>query len=253
MATATRCAPGRAGRVPAGRLRRCRGRRPRRLRGRGWAAEARGRDGRWPDWSTRGHRLPLTACPIPASRRTTCDIANDCGCPGGGGRRRSRWPASSRSSSTWVSPASPRGGHTRRCSRWPPRRCCGWAASRSGSPPTRRARRGGTVGRPRAPAGHRDRPLRAGGAVGEIRRPGPSARPGRLRTAPGVGGTDDPGGTRRPGRSDAVLVGELPSPGAGAVGITRLTDQAAQSVQIITPFFSLASRLRCCTKSSSSR
>ena len=52
---------------------------------RGWASGARDRGGQPPDWSTRGHRLPLTACQVRASRRTACDIASDCGCLGGGG------------------------------------------------------------------------------------------------------------------------------------------------------------------------
>ncbi len=63
--------------------------------------------------------------------------------------------------------------------------------------------------------------------------------------APGLGRPDGAGRARRSGRPDAVLAGELSSSGPGVIRAAQLTrSQAAQSEQIITPFFSLASRLR---------
>ena len=79
---------------------------------------------------------------------------------------------------------------------------------------------------------------------------GAPARSGRLCRAPGLGRPDGAGGARRSGRPDAVLAGELSSSGPGVIRAAQSSDtgprpfQAAQSEQIITPFFSLASRLR---------
>ena len=107
-----------------------------------------------------------------------------------------------------------------------------------------------TVGRPGAPSrfGHH--------AFGEVPASAKSAawdasstRRPSWRIAPG--GAAGSGRPRRPGRSDAVLAGEYPASRTGTRGVAQLnglSTQAAQSVQIITPFFSLASRLRWCTR-----
>ena len=57
-------------------------------------------------------------------------------------------------------------------------------------------RRGRTVGRARAPARHRDRPIRRNPALGQVSGAGPPARPGGLRAASGMGRTDGSAGPR---------------------------------------------------------
>lgn len=103
------------------------------------------------------------------------------------------------------------------------------------------------VGEAHLPA-RRDRPFRGGSAVGQVGGAGPPTRSGGLRRASRLGGTHGADRARRSRRPDAVLAGQLPSSAARVGSLAGLRDgtgQAAQSVQIITPFFSLASRLRC--------